>query len=423
MKYAAVIISVAMFAKYAMTACPILCYSPPAPYPYSAGPIQLIANTGICAMPPGLLATDGCDDVCTLATCCEDWGTNNGGVVTLPNEVNVDCPSVNCGNVCRMACERAADTVEACNKICGGTNIGDAYVFRRLGFCFNGFALPTAPTHVGFGFEVSKGVFLFGSLENGGGSPLVSPDDDNGFWMATGTLSQMFATFREPCESCFHGAIGTSGYAEYRTYSVPNPFICEATYFAESLYSVGYAVATNNCLDAVYNVLSKYGVGFTSGHSPSDILCPGSWFEALPAGPLEWGPIQPIPMSGAPVQAVPCPSSIPSSCAPPSGNCPTTIGPIGPAACASLPGVQNVVDCLMQAVVKSASYQAGDLLYCTDPLGGLLCDKTTFPNAAYWCDYCMADMTRTIDGSCFNTWFDTPNQGYCAATVTCPNPD
>jgi hypothetical protein len=107
------------------------CPASPAPSPYSAGFLR-ITDSGLCAMPPGLIATDGCDDVCTLATCCDGWTTNTGGPVELPNGVMVDCSTVNCGNVCRMACDRTG-TSAACDALtpCGAPSQGLAYVFMR----------------------------------------------------------------------------------------------------------------------------------------------------------------------------------------------------------------------------------------------------------------------------------------------------
>jgi len=37
------------------------------------------------------------------------------------------------------------------------------------------------PTHVGLGFEVAPGVFVFGSVENGAGTPVILGGLDNGF--------------------------------------------------------------------------------------------------------------------------------------------------------------------------------------------------------------------------------------------------
>src|SRR5580700_6774925 len=130
----------------------------------------------------------------------------------------------------------------------------------------------------------------------------------------------------------------------------------------------GIPLSDQQLFGHVYHVLSRYGVEFASGHSRSDILCPGSWFEALPSD--KWGPAQPIPTNGVPVKAVARPPSAPSSCGtttppsgtatPPSGNCPTTIASIGPASCGPIPGVQNIVDCQLQGVVRVAYRNAPD---------------------------------------------------------------
>lgn len=299
------------------------CPSFTAPSPYGAGFIP-VTNTGICAEPPGLVTTNGCDDVCILAAmCCNGWGANNGGNVKLPNGVQVSCSSVNCGNVCRMVCDRTTRGVEACNKNCSMvTSTGAAYVFMRPGFCIRGVANPFSPTHVGFGFEVSPGVFLFGSVENSGGSPVVLPGFDNGFWMTTGTVDQMMATFRDPSYSCFHGM--SQGYTAYKMTVVQNPSVCAAVSFAETLYTVGYGILTDNCLDAVFSVLGVYGVKFTPDLNPSinvDVICPGDWFNALPSP--AWTASQPAVPCVNPVRAIPCSSNVPASCSPPTSpvNC------------------------------------------------------------------------------------------------------
>jgi hypothetical protein len=82
------------------------------PSPYATGFIPIV-NVEICAEPPGTISTDGCDDVCLLVECCNGWQTETGvPTVQLPNGKSVDCTSVNCGNVCRMACDREG-TAEA----------------------------------------------------------------------------------------------------------------------------------------------------------------------------------------------------------------------------------------------------------------------------------------------------------------------
>ena len=320
--------------------------------------------------------------------------------MTLSNKAPLDCSTVNCGNVCRMTCDRDS-TPEGCVTPCGKIKSnGRAYVFKRPGCCFGGVAAPFAPTHTGFGFEVYPGTFVFGSVENGQGTPSVNDGSDNGFWMSTGSLDEMFATMFQPCSSCFHGAIGRPGYTEYKKYTVKSPnsvlrYKLQKNYTGADTKSSGKIVWT-------LLITSSLRTGkIPAGHTPSDILCPGTWFDALPVD--KWGVATPIPFTTSPVKAGSCTNNlVPSSCAiyilpPPNGNCPTTVGPRGPAVCGTLPGVQNQVDCSLQAVVKSALAGAiipGNKLPCSGVPGGLLCEGTTFPGAQYWCDFCKSNSGR-----------------------------
>jgi hypothetical protein len=278
-----------------------------------------IVSSGICALPPGFMSTDGCDEVCILAeSCCGNWVSNNN-YVSLQSRTNISCSSVNCGNVCSMACNRVAYTSESCNSVCSTPTFpaGAAYVFSRDGYCNPPFIDFSSPTHVGFGFQVAPEVYLFGSVENGKGYTLVWRGDDNGFWMTTGTLQEMMATFLNPSASGFHGALLAKPYNQYRYTIVEGPSVCNAVNTANGLYSSGYSALGNNCLDAVYNVLSDYGVNF---HllDPGTVWCPSGsngWFSALPAD--EWSSPYTIPNVSSPVQAsTGCPTTVASSCEP-----------------------------------------------------------------------------------------------------------
>jgi hypothetical protein len=290
-----------------------------------------IISNNVCAMPPGTIATDGCDDVCLLTKCCKNWErTGSHEKITLPNKNMVDCSTVNCGNICRMACERES-TGEACT--CDNLKSdGKVYVFGRDGFCYPPLINPLSPTHVGFGFQVAPHLYLFGSVENGGGCARVPAGQDNGFWMATGSSGEMLATFRNPSNSGLHGTIypgKVPPYDHYKASTVKQPKVGDAVKAAENLYNIGYNVTGNNCLNAVYNILLTYGAVFPKDINPETKWCPSgsssksSFFGALSGG--NWSPPKPIPTTGSPVKAVAgCPTTIPHSCAgaisPPSGG-------------------------------------------------------------------------------------------------------
>jgi hypothetical protein len=183
----------------------------------------------VCAAPLGDIATDGYDDLCLLVTCCDEWkAKNSGGPVKLQNGVNVDCASVNCGNICGMACDRDS-TEEPCDNICSDPTFnGTAYVFSRDGFCEPPFINRNFPTHVAFGFTVAPDIYLFGSVENVLGIPEIQQGLDNGFWMTTGTEAEMLATFNNPNASNFDGARRAEPYNEYRRSRVKSPSVCHA---------------------------------------------------------------------------------------------------------------------------------------------------------------------------------------------------
>jgi hypothetical protein len=346
--------------------------------------LPIISNT-VCAEPPRTLATDGCDDVCVLTACCTNWTPKpKGSTATIQNGNIVDCSTVNCGNVCRLACDRQSSD-EACvpDNNCGDlASDGRVFVFSRNGNCdawnLAFFESPTpdpsSPTHVGFGFEVARDVFMFGSVENGGGCAIVEQGFDNGFWMTTGSIDQMLATFRNPPVSGFHGTIfpkNVANYDQYKESAVQTPNVCDAVRVAENLYSVGYTITRNNCLDAVYTVLLTYGVTF----DPNDRnnWCPSgnsstSFFGALTSGaapPINnWSSAEPLPSTGSPVIAeIGCPQNISYPCAlstPSTATGLVTIPKIsatsGPAACALCYIVGYFVD-----------LNSSTLAYCSPP--------------------------------------------------------
>jgi hypothetical protein len=312
------------------------CTPPPQQY------LPIISSPNVCALPPGNIATDRCDDVCLLTECCDGW--QNGNSPTSPvlqNRMNVDCASVDCGNVCRMACDRVG-TSEACNSTCSIPTPfdGQAYVFSRKGFCNPDkypFVGRLGPTHVGFGFAVSPGIYVFGSVEDTAGLPLIV-DGDNQYWMATGTLDQMMATFLNPRSSGFHGALLAKPYDQYRTATIRNPLVCAAVQSAETLYNTGYVLIGNNCLDAVYNVLTAYGFDF-GDVNPDTYICPSGpegWFAGLSelSNP-KWSAPAAISAGGSPATPGSCATTtIPSTC---SSMAPAQPTQPAPAECSSDP--------------------------------------------------------------------------------------
>jgi hypothetical protein len=220
---------------------------------YDAGLLPLFNNQSVCAIPPGLVSSDGCDDVCLLTACCTDWITNGPDPVhpvTLRSGAVVDCADAVCPNVCRMACDRTNSGGESCHSVCASSISTEAYVFVRR-FGAHGFG------HVAFGFKVASNLFVYGSLEDPNGTHQIDSGEDNGFWLRDGTFNDMLCAMKSP------PIMGAESYDPYyKKYSVPDaPNVCSAVAKAESIYGVGYDVIGDNCLDAVYDILNTCCLG------------------------------------------------------------------------------------------------------------------------------------------------------------------
>jgi hypothetical protein len=234
--------------------CPSNCPNPPITNPYSAGDIPVVVGANEeYAIPESLISTNVCVDPCVLGSqCCKDWGIQRAGAVTLPDNTQIQCSAVNCSNVCRMLCSSSCPT---CADAQTEGIQGEAYIFGRRGKCGPPYVPffqinPSCPTHVGFGFLVSPSVYMFGAVENalphksqiaGLISGLyVAKGGDNGMWMASSSFEQMIQAMQDPCQSCFHGAIGVARYTEYKVTDVSKPNGCKAVSEAESWYGLGY---------------------------------------------------------------------------------------------------------------------------------------------------------------------------------------
>ena len=269
---------------------------------YDAGLLPLVTNQSICAVPPGILASDGLDDVCLLAgTCCPKGWTSTPGTATLSSGAPVNCGTVICPNVCRMACDRQG-TSEACTNspFCQGTSTHEAYVFIRR-------SAAAGAGHPGFGFRAAENLYFYGGLENPPGlipvsPPVVLPGSNNGFWMQNGTQNDMFCAMKNP-------PIGsdTAYDDDYKIYMDGNiAEMCQDIMpIAEGIYSSGYRLLGSNSLDAVYNILSAYNIEDLS--LPSDEIAPILWYNSL--DPNAWKTQNISTLSGCTSPVVTCTST------------------------------------------------------------------------------------------------------------------
>ncbi|KAF4624620.1 hypothetical protein G7Y89_g13550 [Cudoniella acicularis] len=77
--------------------------------------LPLTTDTALCSIPPGIISSDGQDDVCVLVACCNGEDTPE---VEIPSGSFIDCLSVNCTSVCSLSQVRNGLSNEACDNTC-----------------------------------------------------------------------------------------------------------------------------------------------------------------------------------------------------------------------------------------------------------------------------------------------------------------
>ena len=172
-----------------------------------------------------------------------------------------------------MVCDRAG-SLQQCLSSCPSSVTSEAYVFiRKSGAAGLG--------HVGLGFLVAPSLYIYGGLENPFNGK-VNPGDNNGFWIRNGTYNNMLCDMENPPVP--NVPPYDTNYKKYTSQETPH--ICDAVAQAESIYGQGYNLiqfgnAAGNCLDAVYLILTSYGVD--GMQNPSNVPAPNNWYAKLDA--------------------------------------------------------------------------------------------------------------------------------------------
>ncbi len=130
---------------------------------------------------------------------------------------------------------------------------GNFYYFLRV-------PGPFGLGHMGWGLQFSPDRWLFGSLENTGGSITVGPNGQNDYWWAwAGSEEHMFSEMRTMTAAArLTGLERLDSYTYYKRLAVRNsePNSAERVALGQS----GYRVTFNNCLDNAARVGDAYGV-------------------------------------------------------------------------------------------------------------------------------------------------------------------
>ena len=151
------------------------------------------------------------------------------------------------------------------------------YIFQRPNAAFGA-------GHVGVGFEVrtytngaqSNITYYYGAVENSGGSGIVLPGGNNGGWSGyTGTGANMLSIMKN-----------TYGYVNYKfkaaftnlSLNQRNNAYAKLANFPNR----GYILATNNCMNAAWDVL--WELGTTNVAWVENNYLPNSWYNRCTNG-------------------------------------------------------------------------------------------------------------------------------------------
>lgn len=139
--------------------------------------------------------------------------------------------------------------------------------------------------HVGWGFQVGKDHYLFGSTDHlwDRAYPFwhpielirymdVQPGKNNDFWCQFGNEDEMLRIMRSGPHVRYHS---------YKRIPVTNPDPVSACRFAETMNGIGWNLAQNNCVHQSNAILTRYGGNILPVSSNPIEIVPRKWFAAI----------------------------------------------------------------------------------------------------------------------------------------------
>jgi hypothetical protein len=135
---------------------------------------------------------------------------------------------------------------------------------------------PFGAGHVGWGFEVSPGLFSIGAVEEDDGLP-YSPPGQTGFWsIFTETPTKFFVWAGDKGEY--------SVYDLFKTIDVSEPNAEAASAAVALVKTLPFIVGEHDCLTAVAQILKAYGTELPNPNAFPD-QAPMLWFNQIPLAP------------------------------------------------------------------------------------------------------------------------------------------
>lgn len=133
--------------------------------------------------------------------------------------------------------------------------------------------------HIAWGVEVSRGQYMFGSLEDPSGAWQIKHGQPNGGWFKFGTFNDMQNAFRNPALRQSNPAHAGLPYDAIKCVALARPNVGGAQSSGRSMPGRGYKFPGNTCLDAVDNVIRAYGAPGLP--SPTLAPAPNSYYDQL----------------------------------------------------------------------------------------------------------------------------------------------
>ena len=137
--------------------------------------------------------------------------------------------------------------------------------------------------HVGWGFKLANGHFLYGSKE-------ATPQEFDGHFPGTIPNGEPNGVFiREASQQQMLKALAAGGapngprfpYHQYKMLEAPNVYIDEAVAVANATPAGGYGLSGNNCMDDVFKIIKAYSGDDKFLPWPSTHWFPNKFFDDI----------------------------------------------------------------------------------------------------------------------------------------------
>lgn len=168
---------------------------------------------------------------------------------------------------------------------------------RGEAFVFINFRQALRFGHIGWGFQTDEDKYCYGStdhlwkhhtffdLKYAIAYATVAPEDNNDWWMESGSREEMLATMRHSNHIWYHA---------YKSLAVGHADPEAAVTVAKKIEYAGWHVWKDNCIHQTHAILTAYGAGrmLPDPEIPPTNRISRVWFAQFPGEPQELRPLK-----------------------------------------------------------------------------------------------------------------------------------